>query len=355
MVTGTLYIDKTWFVQQLHFMRKPRILGERDVNHYHIMSRVVNRDYIFGDKEKEFFLKSMRQLEAFTGIQVLTYCIMSNHWHLLVEVPTHSKPGDEELLNRIQAFYPKQRAGMIRKDYERCVSYASETGSTARLDEWRLKYTSRMGCLSSFVKELKERFSKWYNRCSNRKGTLWEERFKSVLVENSDCAIATMAAYIELNPVRAGLVEDPRDYRFCGYAEAVAGGGRARAGIERILFLHGQDSSWRKTAAQYRIHLFSTGEESEARKGFEPEKVRQVLESGGELSAYEMLRCRIRYFTDGAALGSRLFVEEVFEHNRSLFSPRRKSGARKIRGGNLNSLCTLRDLRSDHIAPPAPG
>lgn len=336
-------------------MRKPRILGRRETNHYHVMSRVVNRDYIFGDEEKEFFRRTMRKLEAFTGLQVLTYCIMSNHWHILVEVPNAVKLSDEELLRRIRSFYPKHSASRIQKEYESALSYCAETGNTMLLDIWRERYLSRMGDLSVFVKELKERFSKWYNRRNNRRGTLWEERFKSVLVEDSDSVIAAMAAYIELNPVRAGLVDDPRDYRFCGYAEAVAGGEAARTGIERVLYMHGQQASWRKIAAQYRIHLFSTGEKTEEREGFEPKAVQKVIDEGGELGTFELMRCHVRYFNDGAALGSKLFIEEVFQQNRALFSPRRKDGARKMRGSGLKQLYSLRDLRLGAIAPPAPG
>nr|WP_246044522.1 transposase [Pontiella sulfatireligans] len=316
------------------------------------MSRVVNRDYIFGDEEKEFFRRTMRRLEAFMGVRVLTYAIMSNHWHILLEVPPMTELSDDELHRRIKAFYSKQRANVIMQEYERVTAYAQQTGNSAWLDEWREKYTSRMGDLSIFVKELKERFSKWYNRKNNRKGTLWEERFKSVLVENSDHVIATMATYIELNPVRAGLVEDPRDYRFCGYAEAVAGGAEARKGIEQILHMHGQQASWRKLAAQYRIHLFCTGEETSERPGVNPEKMQQVIEAGGELSTYELMRCRVRYFNDGVALGSKLFIEEVFEQHRSWFGEKRKSGARKIRGSGLEDLFSMRDLRLGAISPP---
>ena len=328
-------------------MRKPRLLGRSETNYYHVMSRVVNRDYILGDEEKEFFRRTMRRLEAFMGVRVLTYCIMSNHWHILLEVPPPGELSDNELHRRIRAFYPKQRGVAILQEYARVLTYAEQTGNTAGLDQWREKYISRMGNLSAFMKELKERFSKWYNRRNNRRGTLWEERFKSVLVENSDHVIATMATYIELNPVRAGLVEDPRDYRFCGYAEAVAGGEKARNGIGEILHMHGQQGSWKKQAAQYRIHLFSTGEGTEERKGLQPERVRQVLEEGGKLSTYELMRCRIRYFNDGVALGSKIFIEGVFEQNRTFFGERRKTGARKIRGSNLGDLFSLRDLRLD--------
>src|SRR5690606_30232061 len=88
--------------------------------------------------------------------------------------------------------------------------------------------------LSAFVKELKERFSRWFNKHHERRGTLWMERFKSVLVEDGD-ALRTMALYIDLNPVRAGLVEDPKDYRWTGYGEASGGSKRARRGLCKVM------------------------------------------------------------------------------------------------------------------------
>ena len=50
------------------------------------------------------------------------------------------------------------------------------------------------------MKTLLQRFTRWFNRTHNRSGTLWEERYKSVIVE-SGIAARTMAAYIDLNPV----------------------------------------------------------------------------------------------------------------------------------------------------------
>ena len=332
-------------------MRKPRILGCRESNSYHVMSRVVDRRFIFGNEEKEFFRQTMRKLESFTGIQVITYCIMSNHWHILMEVPSCGEIDDVELFKRIEQFYSKRRAKELIQEFKMATEHAERTGSDAWLNELRERYLCRMGDLSIFVKELKERFSKWYNRKHQRRGTLWEERFKSVLVENSDNAISTMAAYIDLNPVRAGIVEDPRAYRFCGYAEAVAGGESARRGIELVFQGLGDDLSWRKISAQYRMRLFCAGEETEERKGIRQEEVKKVLDEGGELDRYDLMRCRVRYFSDGVALGSKLFIEEVFENNRELFSERRKTGARKMRGGDWTGLCSLRDLSGAVAAP----
>ncbi|WP_168442266.1 transposase [Pontiella desulfatans] len=316
------------------------------------MSRVVNGDFVFGDKEKEFFRYSMRKLEHFMGIRILTYCIMSNHFHLLVEIPHAEHIDDDELKNRIMQFYPPRRALEILAEFNEARAYSEQTGNQAWLNKLRNQYLSRMGNLSAFSKELKERFTKWYNRRNARRGTLWEERFKSVLVESSESTLLTMAAYIDLNPVRAGLVDDPRDYRYCGYAESVAGNNEGRAGLMKLLDMHGQGLSWRTAGSSYRKLLFMRGEESESKPGFNKAKVQQVIEEGGELCLQEVLRCRIRYFSDGVAVGSRLFVEDVFERHRDLFGERRKTGARKLPGNCWQGLCSLRNLRLNAITAP---
>ena len=328
-------------------MRKPRIIGRRETNHYHVMSRVVDKRHVFGGEEKEFFRNAMRRLEAFSGVKVLAYCLMSNHFHLLVEVPETVDLDDKALMERLHAFYPKARMAAIAQEFDRAREHAQKTGSETWLNELRERYICRMGDLSVFVKELKERFTKWHNRREGRRGTLWEERFKSVLVEDSDTALSTMAAYIELNPVRAGMVDDPRDYRHCSYAEAVAGGKLAREGIAALLRMHGQEGSWRSLAAPYRRLLFSAGE----KRGFDPEQVRKVLDGGGELALHELVRCHVRYFNDGVALGSRLFVDEVFAQNRPLFGEKRKDGARRMKGGDWDGLFCLRNLSVPLAAP----
>jgi putative transposase len=74
--------------------------------------------------------------------------------------------------------------------------------------------------LSEFMKGLKQRFTQWFNGHHGRRGTLWEGRFKSVLVQDGYAA-RVMAAYIDLNPIRAAMVQKPEDYKWCSYGEAV--------------------------------------------------------------------------------------------------------------------------------------
>ncbi len=341
-------------------MRTSRLLGEGR-SFYHCMSRVVDKQFIFNELEKEYFLRTMRKLEAFLGVRVLTYCLMSNHFHVLLEVPEKDEEAEltpDQLLELLPILYSKNTVFDVTQELERAKGNK----------EWTRKilarYEERRGDLSDFMKELKQRFTQWFNRKQGRRGTLWEDRYKSVLVEGSENALITMAAYIDLNPVRAGIVEDPKDYRWSGYGEAVSGLKTARDGLGRLLeeVLHRErfEARWERTSKRYRTLLYQHGEErgcdgnaeetvEGSRPGFTREMVEAVLAEGGKLSRREILRCRVRYFCDGAVFGSAAFVEEVFESNRSRYGPKRKSGARKMRGAEWGDLRVLRDLRKDVI------
>lgn len=164
-----------------------------------------------------------------------------------------------------------------------------------------------------------------------------------------------MAAYIDLNPVRAGLVSDPLDYRWCGYAEAAAGADLARHGLGALVRGEvGNDETtqqWHQIQAIYRCWLYDEGKAvmdenaKVIRLGFAADETEKVLARQGALSWPVLARCRIRHFTDGVAIGSRTFVEQVFERYRPNFGPRRVDGARRIPPLSANPrLMNLRDL-----------
>ena len=321
-------------------MRIARIKAQGESAVYHCLSRVVGGQLLLNDLCKEKLVELLGKQAEFCGVEVITYCMMSNHFHLLLRVPVRPELSDDQLLERLTRFYGKR--GILT------VLARESMKERGRIDtDIRESVMSRIGDVSAFMKEFKQRFSRWYNKHTGRFGTLWAERFTSVLVEDSAVALRTVAAYIDLNPVRAGLVADPKDYRFCGYAAALMGSTAVQQGLLSFL----EHSDWSKAAAEYRMLLFVTGGAADRSDKviLDREVIRAELDRGGELGLGQMLRLRVRHLTDGMILGSTDFVNGMFARYRDRFSARRKDGARKIHGMPLPGIRVARDLRVDAI------
>lgn len=274
------------------------------------MSRIVGGEKLLGSREKEVLRKMLWRVADFCGVEILTYVILNNHFHVMVAVPEKGRAvSDEELLRRFKVLYPKPTRYQTT-EFARLEKALKEGNEDAVAVRDRL--LARMHNLSEFMKTVKQRFSIWYNRNhGERLGTLWMDRFKSVLVEGEGNPLQTMAAYIDLNPVRAGLVNDPKDYRWCGYAEAVSGLEKARSGIVRIWADRIGEGGVSAALASHRSLIFGKGASpwTHQGKGIDPETAEKVLnEQKGDLPLAVVLRCRVRYFTDGAILGSAEFV-----------------------------------------------
>ena len=352
---------------------------------YHVHSRVVDRRFVLGTEEKEKFRILMRMQENFTGCRALSYCLMDNHFHILLEVPPMAEGGisDEELLKRLSAIYSEVSVAGVAQELAdaRKGNYTSESGMNEAVNAIHKRFTYRMQDLAEFMKGLLQRFSQWFNRAHSRSGVLWEDRFKSVIVEDG-VAARTIAAYIDLNPVRAGMVKDPADYRWSGYGEAIGGrikdgelsqsrpmgnGKKAREGLVRAFYCDqgvGYDvGKWDEVSRLYRRMMgLAIGRKpgradlSQSAKGLgqTTKNTAELLESEDnetalkDLGPAKMLCCRIRYFTDGAVIGSKEFVNEAFASARERFGPKRKDGARAMKGSGAAArgvLCSLRDLR----------
>lgn len=329
------------------------------------MSRVVDRQFVLHDEEKNHFVALMRKLEAFHGMRVVTYCIMSNHFHILIEEPAREVARSldaETILRRIGFLYDATTVRTVKEELAR----AKAAGDGEWEEQILNRFRKRMGDLAGFMKDLKQRYSQWHNRRQGRKGTLWEDRYKSVLVEGDSKALMTMAAYIDLNPIRAGMVSKVEDYRWCGYASALGGNKWARRGLGRILtasaHVSGEDfeEKWPETANLYRLWLYHEGEEREVvettenkprKKGFPREAVEKEQTRQGRMPLTEAIRYRVRYLTEGAVFGSERFVNDVFDRNRKKFGKTRQSGAREMREANWNGLYVLRDLRDEILIP----
>lgn len=327
-------------------MRSARIVG-RGAAYYHCMTRVIERKMLLDTGEKERFRKIMRKVAAFAGIEVLTYAVLSNHLHILLQVPERVELSEAEVLERITGLYGRIRTANVVMELQTLRGQNRHDEAAALI----YSYTHRMYDLSEYMKMVMQRFTQSYNRRHGRRGPLWEDRFKSILVEGTADALSTMAAYIDLNAVRAGLVEDPKAYRFCGYGEAVAGGKEARCGMAHIAEILGQTGTWATVSRSYRKYLFMQADtHTKHGRTIREKQIEKVLQEGGKLSKAELLHCRVRYFSDGVVLGSKAFVEDVFDSHREEFGLKRKTGARKPKYGQWGDLCTMRDLRLDPVS-----
>ena len=125
---------------------------------YHCMTRTVNGEHLFEDRDKERLRRMLWQVADFSGVEILTYCLMNNHFHVLVYVPYQAEVSDRELLRRYRVLYPKPTA-YETASIEILEKTLAEGGREA--EALRRKLLARMGDVSQFMKTLKQRFSLW--------------------------------------------------------------------------------------------------------------------------------------------------------------------------------------------------
>jgi putative transposase len=129
---------------------------------YHLVQRGNNRDVCFIEPDNyQFYLELWRSMSKRYGVSVHAYCLMTNHIHFLVT--------------------PHQEASV-----------------------------------SNTMKMVGSRYAQYFNQKYKRTGTLWEGRHRSSLVQ-SERYLLCCYRYIELNPVRAGMVNRPEEYRWSSY------------------------------------------------------------------------------------------------------------------------------------------
>jgi putative transposase len=309
---------------------------------HHLISRVVQKRRLMDDEAMEAMRQIMRSQAAFAGMEVLTYCFMSNHFHIFVRLdPKEMEQLDDAgLVRRFRALYGSKKCASLGLDADDLEVILKNNRASAEGIRRRLK--ARMGDISVFMREVKTRFTFWYNEKHGSVGTFWAERFRSVVVEADTDVQRMVAAYIDLNPVRAGLVKDAADYGFSGFAEACAGGSAARRGIARI---EGK-ALWAQSHERYRARLCS-------RTGPGMPRLRKDERTGGATEGEDGsgatapresgLLSKIRAFSESWVVGSVAWVERFSAANGWL-GLRRGRKAQLVslnEGGDLTEVATV--------------
>jgi len=293
--------------------RIARLVLKEEKAVYHVMSRTALDGYVLGDVEKDFLVNHIRWLAKVYFTEVLGFCIMGNHFHLLVRI----EPGVDKSLDEMR---------------KRFKIYYGEDGKKELSEDLIPVLREKWGSLSEFVKEIKQGFSRFYNRRHHRKGFFWPERFKSVIVDNGETLINCLA-YIDLNPIRAGIAKKPEEYRWCslGYhaqTKNVEGFLTTDFGL-REFSLKGE----KMRLAHYRRFVYEKG-------GLIP-----GIENQGtsfDLSSVERFRYRTRYFTDSGIIGTKEFVSKVYQDFKGYFTSKHEKRPKLVQG--LDGIYSLKRL-----------
>ena len=305
-------------------MRRPRVKVEGE-GFYHVVSRIGGRRFLIDDAEKGILLSMIRAAAVFSGVELYTYAVMSNHFHLLVRVPRKQDVSDKELLRRMEALYGTPKFRKVLEKWEKWTAKMQE----GRIDEEKARFRARMYDLSQFCKTFKETYTQNYNRRHDNTGTIWEGRFKSILLEGSWRTLMTVAGYIHLNPVRAKMVENAEDANNAGYGAACQGDTRAMTGLVSLVKrVYGvREATWERArsvcadviagAAETLTAEGRDGSISEFRSPLS-EEGRAATPPGSDTaspnppgSLRELLRRRVAGFLYGGALGGAAFIRRV--------------------------------------------
>ncbi len=273
---------------------------------YHVISRTALPGLPLGDIEKDRLLDIIRYFSKIYFVDILGFAIMGNHWHLAVRVYPHEYADRDEVKDRFTSRYGDD------------VHFG---------DQEMKKFSKKWTDLSEFVREVKQTFSRYYNKRHNRKGFFWGERFKSMIVQEGS-TLVNMLAYIDLNPIRAGIVKRPEDYRWSSLGYHTQTGNK-----DGLLDIDFGLKEWnelnpKEIVRKYRQFVYETkaaeSQESGIRsqgsvkRGIDPKVVEKARKKGYKISRVDRFRYRCRYFTDSGIIGGKDFVQEVFDQVKHL-------------------------------------
>ncbi len=323
---------------------------------YHITSRIVNREHLLRDpKFKDQIVDWLHGTASFSGVELLSWCIMDNHFHVLVHVPEVPKDywtdpdispdayafgmrptecrvplwtppdpnwdgdsprvpnprvparpkvgfmlSDEEMGKRLVSLYGSvKRAEAIKASWARM----REEGNDAAAEADKERYCRRMYNVSQFAKTFKEKIARAINQDMGHIGHVFEGRFHSVLVQGEDAVRKFVALYIDYNPYKAHMVKTGESYRWSSFGQAGGCCGyflTSRAAYERL---------WNCSWAEARGHILAA---FAARLPEGEDVERRILSGELKVSPAQLLKLRVPAVSRGAFIARNLsFFNEI--------------------------------------------
>lgn len=273
-------------------------------------------------EELDWMLLNVRLGALFAKISLVGYSLRPTAFDLVLDVPRSLSLSEEEMFARLEAI----SSPMI---FQQIFSRICDDEELA----WE-RLRKRFGSVSEFMKRLKFITSRHYNRLRGLKGRVWVNPFTSMYLEKGHGSRVHLA-WLDHAPLREGVAGELGEWRWTTYGGAMADEPGMRQAMQE-LYLPGQpDADWEEVASAYREFINA-----------EPEIPAAPQKGPPLLTRAEMMRIEVPHFRASVALGDREFVEEVFEINHPyFFPPKRRTGARRVRGQNDGRLFTIRNKK----------
>lgn len=350
-------------------MRYSRIKNEpTEAGYYHAICRTIGKAFLFeSEEEKGRLLLWLRKAVDFCGVELRAWCLMSNHVHLLVKVPPRREVPDDELLRRMQRLYLPKRYAAILQQWD---NWRRIDGDNRRVDTAKSRLRARMYDISWFMKTFKQAVAQDYNERHDYSGSIWGgSRFKSVYLQGSLDVQLSVAAYIHLNPVRAGIVASAESYRWSSWHEACAAPGDSRTALLRLYndnLPSDKPLAWRAIKAQ----LAAIQSLAKARTdALAPDDIVPLLPAPSAAPKKpskaplppplaHLLATKAPVLTASPLLGDESFIHAFFSHSPSPYAQtrlhRKFVPVAAFPTSPATSLCTLADLRLGRPRTPPP-
>ncbi len=213
-------------------MTRPRscLVSPHDTPWVHCVSRCVRRAFLCGldltsgkdfEHRRPWVVARIKELSQVFAIDIAAYAVMSNHYHLIVHLAPQRAAAwsNEEVLSRwTQLFVGPMLVRRFLSDQRALM----DTAELVRVGEFAVTLHARLGDLSWFIRLLNESISRMANNEDKCSGRFWEGRFKSQALLDEQALLAALA-YVDLNPVRAGMVATPEASVHTSIHERLAG------------------------------------------------------------------------------------------------------------------------------------
>ena len=304
--------------------RTQRLIIGDETAVYHVMSRTALDGFPLGDIEKDFMLDLIRRYSSLYFVEILGFCLMGNHFHILVRMFPEHKFTDEDIKRRYAAFYGDDKAFG---------------------DGWIPSLREKLFNLSEFIREIKVGFTRYYNKGHNRRGYFWINRFKSVIVENGETLINCLA-YIDLNPLRAGIVECPEEYRWNSLGYHIQTNNKddflsLDFGLKEFGVM-----DTKERLRRYRRYVYEAGAldrpDRNMAKVIDIDIIENERQKNFEISRLDRFMYRTRYFSDSGIIGTKEFVSEKYQRFKDVFMSKREKVPKSIAG--LDGIYSLKRL-----------